>query len=101
MLDSTGHAAPCPEPPRTNFTPPFAMLPHDIAADPRLTATDLRVLAALLYFARQDPSCYPSDFSLGERPVSTQVPSGERCTGWRGSATSGDRSSRPAGQPHG
>ena len=43
------------------------MLPNDVASDPRLTATDLRVLAALLYFAKQDPSCYPSDFSLGKR----------------------------------
>ena len=43
------------------------MLPNDIASDPRLTPTDLRILTALLYFARQDGSCYPSDFSLGER----------------------------------
>ena len=46
---------------------PFAALPHDIAADPRLSPTDLRVLAALLYYARQDPSCYPSDASLAAR----------------------------------
>jgi DNA-binding MarR family transcriptional regulator len=45
----------------------FAALPHDIAADPRLSPTDLRVLAALLYYARQDPSCYPSDASLAAR----------------------------------
>ena len=46
---------------------PFAALPHDIAADPRLSPTDLRVLAALLYYARQDPSCYPSDASIAAR----------------------------------
>src|SRR5512135_1472619 len=40
---------------------PFAALPHDIAADPRLTPTDLRVLATLLFFARADFSCWPSD----------------------------------------
>ena len=45
----------------------FAALPHDIAADPRLSPTDLRVLAALLYYARQDPSCYPSDASIAAR----------------------------------
>ena len=62
----------CTSRPRTNQginqdRPPFAMVPHDIAADPRLSAIDLRVLAALLYYARQDPSCRPSDASLGER----------------------------------
>ena len=46
---------------------PFAALPHDIAADPRLSPTDLRVLAALLYYARQNPSCYPSDASIAAR----------------------------------
>jgi hypothetical protein len=46
---------------------PFAALPHDIAADPRLRPTDLRVLAALLYYARQEPSCYPSDAALAAR----------------------------------
>ena len=46
---------------------PFAALPHDIAADSRLSPTDLRVLAALLYYARQDPSCYPSDASIAAR----------------------------------
>ncbi|MBV8316025.1 MAG: helix-turn-helix domain-containing protein, partial [Planctomycetaceae bacterium] len=46
---------------------PFAALPHDIAADPRLRPTDLRLLAALLYYARQQPSCYPSDAALAAR----------------------------------
>ena len=53
--------------PNTRPSVPFAALPHDIAADPRLSPTDLRVLAALLYYARQDPSCYPSDASLAAR----------------------------------
>ena len=46
---------------------PFAALPHDIAADPRLTPTDLRVLAALLFYARQKPICYPSDAAIAAR----------------------------------
>jgi hypothetical protein len=46
---------------------PFAAIPHDIAADPRLSPTDLRVLAALFYFARQDASCWPCDNSIADR----------------------------------
>ena len=46
---------------------PFAALPHDIAADPRLTPTDLRVLATLLFYARQRTICYPSDDAIAAR----------------------------------
>ena len=46
---------------------PFAAIPHDIAADPRLSPTDLRVLAALFYFARADASCWPCDHSIAAR----------------------------------
>ena len=46
---------------------PFAMLPHDVAADSRLTPTDLRVLAALLYYACSKPTCYPSDAGIADR----------------------------------
>jgi Helix-turn-helix domain len=46
---------------------PFAALPHDIAADPRLSPTDVRVLLALLYYARSKPVCWPSDRSIGFR----------------------------------
>ncbi|MBV8075407.1 MAG: helix-turn-helix domain-containing protein [Planctomycetaceae bacterium] len=46
---------------------PFAALPHDVAADPRLTPTDLRVLAALLYYACSKPTCYPSDAGIADR----------------------------------
>ncbi|MBV8608996.1 MAG: helix-turn-helix domain-containing protein, partial [Singulisphaera sp.] len=46
---------------------PFAALPHDIAADPRLSPTDLRVLAALFYFARAEACCWPSDQALAAR----------------------------------
>jgi len=46
---------------------PFAAIPHDIAADPRLSPTDLRVLAALFYFARADASCWPCDNSIAVR----------------------------------
>jgi hypothetical protein len=46
---------------------PFAALPHRIAADPRLTALDVRVLLALLYFAKNDPHCWPSAKQLRAR----------------------------------
>src|SRR5512135_3511024 len=46
---------------------PFAAIPHDIAADPRLSPTDLRVVAALFYFARADTSCWPCDNSIATR----------------------------------
>ena len=46
---------------------PFAAIPHDIAADLRLSPTDLRVLAALFYFARADASCWPCDNSIAAR----------------------------------
>ena len=46
---------------------PFAALPHDIAADRRLTPTDLRVLAALLFYACSKPTCYPSDAGIADR----------------------------------
>jgi hypothetical protein len=45
----------------------FAKLPHDIASDPRLKPVDVRVLAALLFWARDKPTCYPSDRSIGAR----------------------------------
>src|SRR5512135_3392537 len=53
--------------PTKRQTVPFAALPHDIAADPRLSPTDLRVLAALFYFARADPSCWPGDEAIATR----------------------------------
>src|SRR3954467_4597123 len=46
---------------------PFAPLPHHIAADPRLTPTDVRVLAALLFWARDKASCWPCDASIAGR----------------------------------
>jgi Helix-turn-helix domain len=46
---------------------PFAALPHAIAADPRLSPTDVRVLLALLFWARASDSCWPSDRSIGTR----------------------------------
>ena len=70
LRDSTPDLAGCGEsalPKSRRQTVPFAIIPHDVAADPRLSPTDLRVLAALLYYARQDPSCYPSDASLAAR----------------------------------
>jgi hypothetical protein len=46
---------------------PFAALPHDIAGDPRLSPTDVRVLLALTFWARGKASCWPSDRSIGTR----------------------------------
>src|SRR4051794_26017380 len=46
---------------------PFAKLPHDLAGDPRLLPIDVRLLLALVYFARDKPTCWPSDRTLGER----------------------------------
>ena len=71
---TTGYRAPAAAPrtgrgesaPRRTSIP-FAAIPHDIAADPRLSATDVRVLAALAYFARADLSCWPSDHSIAGR----------------------------------
>src|SRR4051812_12237949 len=48
-------------------TRPFAQLPHDIAADPRLDPTDVRVLLALLYWTRGKDHCWPCDRSIGAR----------------------------------
>ncbi len=47
--------------------PPFAQLPHDIAADPRLTPVDTRVLLALLFWARDKAACWPCDRSIAAR----------------------------------
>ena len=63
--DRTGESAPRGTQYKTSL--PFAAIPHDIAADPRLSPTDLRVLAALFYFARADASCWPCDNSIAAR----------------------------------
>src|SRR4051812_10704900 len=47
--------------------PPFAAIPHDIAADPRLTPVDVRVIAALLFWARDKASAWPCDRSIASR----------------------------------
>lgn len=46
---------------------PYAQLPHDIAADPRLTPTDVAILLALTFFARDKDHCWPCDRTLGSR----------------------------------
>ena len=46
---------------------PYAKLPHDIAADPRLLAIDVRLLLAIVYHARANATCWPSDTTLGGR----------------------------------
>src|ERR671917_929727 len=48
-------------------TPPFAQVPHDIAADPRLTPVDVRVVTALLFWARDKADCWPCDRSIAAR----------------------------------
>src|SRR5512135_3322051 len=63
----TGRGESAPRGTQGKTSVPFAAIPHDIAAGPRLTPTDLRVLAALLYFARQDASCWPCDHSIAAR----------------------------------
>jgi Helix-turn-helix domain len=47
--------------------PPFAQLPHDIAADPRLTPVDVRVITALLFWAREKAVAWPCDRSIASR----------------------------------
>jgi len=54
-------------PTRRRITRPFAAVPHDVAADPRLTPTDVRTIAALLYYACSKPTCYPSDAGIADR----------------------------------
>ncbi len=62
------HSVDCTRRPTERKTDlPFAALPHAIAADPRLTPTDVRVLLALLFWARSQPSCWPADASIGAR----------------------------------
>jgi hypothetical protein len=45
----------------------WAMVPHTLASDARLTAVDIRVVLALLYFARSKDICTPCDASIGAR----------------------------------
>ena len=63
----TGRGESAPRGTQYKTSIPFAAIPHDIAADPRLSPTDLRVLAALFYFARADASCWPCDNSIAAR----------------------------------
>jgi hypothetical protein len=44
-------------------------LPHDLSADNRLSPTDVRVAAALLYWARSQADCWPADRSIAARVV--------------------------------
>ena len=66
---TTGSPAPAVQQPVAGTSPDagWAMLPHSIAADARLTAVDIRVALALLYFARSKHTCTPCDQSIGER----------------------------------
>lgn len=64
-------------PKTVNTTLPFAALPHDLVADPRLTPVDKCVVAALLYWARDKSTCWPSDAAIGRR-ISRHVVSVQR-----------------------
>ena len=64
-------------PSRAVQAPPFAAIPHDIAADPRLTPVDVRVIAALLFWARDKAACWPCDRSIASR-VGRSVPTVQR-----------------------
>jgi hypothetical protein len=44
---------------------PFAALPHDLIADKRLKATDVRLAGVLLRYARAKATCWPSVATLG------------------------------------
>jgi hypothetical protein len=44
---------------------PFAALPHDLIADKRLKATDVRLAGILLRYARDKSTCWPSVATLG------------------------------------
>ena len=46
---------------------PYSAAPHDLVADPRLSPTDVRVAAALLFWARSKAVCWPADRSIGSR----------------------------------
>ena len=63
----TGWGESAPRGTQSKTSIPFAAIPHDIAADPRLSPTDVRVLAALFYFAKADTSCWPCDNSIADR----------------------------------
>jgi hypothetical protein len=45
---------------------PFAALPHDLIADKRLKATDVRLAGVILRYARAKPSCWPSVKTLAD-----------------------------------
>ena len=66
---TVGSAAPAAQHPgcSTSADAGWAMLPHSIAADARLTAVDVRVLVALMYYARSRATCTPCDRSIGDR----------------------------------
>jgi DNA-binding Lrp family transcriptional regulator len=45
----------------------YSAPPHDLVADPRLTPTDVRIAAALMFWARGKDHCWPSDRTIGAR----------------------------------
>jgi hypothetical protein len=46
---------------------PYGAVPHDLAADPRLSATAVRVATVLLFWARAKDHCWPADASSGAK----------------------------------
>jgi hypothetical protein len=53
-----------PDPAPVKSPLPFAALPHALRRDPRLTARAIVTAAALLEYARDRPSCWPSNARL-------------------------------------
>jgi hypothetical protein len=45
----------------------WGAVPHDLAADPRLSATAVRVATVLLFWARSKDHCWPADASIGAK----------------------------------
>ena len=45
----------------------WAMMPHRLASDPRLSAVDVRIILALIYYAKSKHTCTPCDTSIAAR----------------------------------
>jgi hypothetical protein len=60
-------ADPAPDRRAAGTPRPYGAVPHDLTADPRLSATAVRVAALLLYWARAKDHCWPADASIGAK----------------------------------
>jgi hypothetical protein len=65
MMPTTPRTAkPAPAPADRRPRRPYSPVPHDLRKDPRLKCRDIAVAAALLAFARDKPTCWPSNARL-------------------------------------